>query len=175
MRSKTMIGGMVVGLFALAAAGWAARGDDKERKSKNGRAEGTAGGAQVVVEYGRPNVAGRKIFGALVPYGQLWRAGADEATTIAFDKNVVIEGQTVAAGRYALFLVPGESEWTVVLNKVADQWGAYKHDPASDVLRFGVKPAAHDMVETLEFAVAGDRVEMRWETVAVGFTVKAAG
>jgi hypothetical protein len=109
-----------------------------------------------------------------VPYGELWRAGADEATTISFDRNVTIEGQALAAGRYALFLIPTANEWTVVFNKVAEQWGAFKHDPASDALRVTVKPAAHALVETLEYAVAGDRVEMRWDTVAVGFTVKAA-
>lgn len=174
MKTQKTASWLLLGLFALAAAGWAVRGDDKERKSKNGKVEGAAGGAQVVVEYGRPNVGGRKIFGALVPYGQVWRAGADEATTISFDKNVSIEGQALPAGRYALFLIPGETAWTVVFNKVADQWGAFKHDPASDALRVTVKPAAHAMVETLEYAVAGDRVEMRWEMVAVGFTVKAA-
>lgn len=174
MRTKAMTSWMLLGLFALAGAGWAARGDDKERKSKNGKVEGTAGGAKVVLEYGRPNVAGRKIFGTLVPYGEVWRAGADEATTISFDKNVTIEGQALAAGRYALFLIPTAQDWTVVFNKVADQWGAFKHDAASDALRVTVKPAAHAMVETLEYAVAGDRVEMRWESVAVGFTVKAA-
>ena len=174
MRTKMMTCWMLLGLFALVGVTWAARGDDKERKSKNGKVEGVAGGAQVVVEYGRPNVSGRKIFGALVPYGQVWRAGADEATTISFDKNVAIEGQALAAGRYGLFLIPTEGEWTVVFNKVADQWGAFKYDPASDALRIAVKPAAHEMVETLEYAVAGDRVEMRWDTVAVGFSVKAA-
>ena len=174
MRTKAMTSWVLLGLFALAGASWAARGDDKERKSKNGKAEGAAGGAQIVLEYGRPNAAGRKIFGALVPYGQVWRAGADEATTIAFDKDVAIEGKPLAAGRYALFLIPAEGEWTVVFNKVADQWGAFKHDPASDALRVTVKPAAHAMVETLAYTVAGDRVEMHWDTVAVGFTVKAA-
>lgn len=175
MRTKTITSWMLLGLFALAGAGWAARGDDKERKSKNGKAEGTAGGAQVVVEHGRPNVNGRKIFGDLVPYGEVWRAGADEATTISFDRNVTIEGKPLAAGRYALFMVPTAGTWTMVFNKVADQWGAFKHDPASDVLRVDVQPAAHEMVETLEFAVAGDRVELRWDRVVVGFTVKAAG
>jgi hypothetical protein len=174
MRKKTMACFMVLGLFALAAASWAARGDDKERKSKNGKLEATVGGAQVGIEYGRPNAAGRKVFGALVPWGEIWRAGADEATTISFDKDVTIEGKPLAAGRYALFLIPGEGEWTVIFNKVADQWGAYKYDAASDALRVTVKAAAHDMVETLEYAAAADRVEMRWEKVAVGFSVKVA-
>jgi hypothetical protein len=175
MRIRSMSCWAVLGLLAMASASWAARGDDKERKSKNGRVEGTAGGAAVVVEYGRPNVAGRKIFGALVPYGQVWRAGADEATTIAFDKAVTVEGKALAAGRYALFFIPNEGSWTVVFNKVADQWGAFKHDPASDALRVEVKPAAHEMVESLEYTVTGDRVEMHWDKIAVGFSVKAAG
>ena len=174
MRTKTMTCWMLLGLLALAGATWAARGDDKERKSKNGKVEGVAGGAQVVVDYGRPNVSGRKIFGELVPFGQVWRAGADEATTISFDKNVVIEGQPLAAGRYGLFLIPTEGEWTVIFNKVADQWGAFKYDSASDALRVNVKAAAHEMVETLEYVVADGRVEMHWDTVAAGFSVKAA-
>lgn len=173
-RKGLMLVGMVVALSALAVPGWAARGDDKERKSKNGKLEATVGGAQVAVEYGRPNAAGRKIFGALVPWGEIWRAGADEATTVAFDKNVTIEGQPLAAGRYSFFLIPAEGEWTVIFNKVAEQWGAYKYDAASDALRVKVTPATHDMVETLEYAAAGDRVEMRWEKVAVGFAVKVA-
>lgn len=174
MRSKAIFGWMLLTLFALAGPTWAGRGDDKERKSKNGKVEAVAGGAQVVVEYGRPNVAGRKIFGALVPYGEVWRAGADEATTISFDKNVTIDGKALAAGRYALFLIPAEGDWTVIFNQVADQWGAFKHDAASDALRITVKPGAHDMVETLEYAIAGDRVELRWEKVAVSFAVQAA-
>lgn len=174
MKAKKTASWVLLGLFALAGASWAARGDDKERKSKNGRVEGSTGGVQVVLEFGRPNVAGRKIFGALVPYGQVWRAGADEATTISFDKNVVIEGQALAAGRYALFLIPTEGDWTVVFNRVAEQWGAFKHDPASDALRVTVKPAAHAMTETLEYTLSGDRVELHWDTVAVGFAVKAA-
>ena len=146
----------------------------RSARARTAKSKAAAGGAQVVVEYGRPNAAGRKIFGSLVPWGEIWRAGADEATTISFDKNVTIEGQPLAAGRYALFLIPSEADWTVVFNKVADQWGAFKHDAASDALRVTVKPAAHDTVETLEYVIAGDRVEMRWEKTAVGFSVKAA-
>jgi hypothetical protein len=127
----------------------------------------------VTVEYGRPSVAGRKLYGALVPYGQVWRAGADEATTITFDKPVKIEGQALAAGRYALFLIPSEGDWTVVFNKTADQWGAYKYDSKQDALRVTVKPKAIPAVETLEYGVAGDRVEMRWGDLAVGFGVTA--
>ncbi len=177
MTRARKIAVLVAGLALVMATAVVAapRGDDSKRKSKNGKAEGTAGGAQVTVEYGRPQVAGRKVWGALVPYGQVWRAGADEATTISFDKDVRIEGKPLAAGRYALFLVPSEGDWTVVFNKTADQWGAFKYDSAQDALRVTVKPKAVPMVEALEYAVAGDRVEMRWENLAVGFAVSPAG
>jgi hypothetical protein len=173
-KIAALIAGLALALIATVAAA-APRGDDSARKSKNGKAEGTAGGAKVTIEYGRPSVGGRTIWGALVPYGQVWRAGADEATTIAFDKDVKIEGQKLAAGRYALFLIPSEGDWTVVFNSVADQWGAFKHDPSKDVLRATVKPGTGAMTEALEYTIAGDRVEMRWEKVAVGFTVSPAG
>ena len=175
MQKRALFSWILLVVLAGAIPTWAARGDDKERKSKNGKVESTVGGAQVVIDYGRPSVAGRKIWGALVPFGEVWRAGADEATTISFDKNVIIEGQSLAAGRYALFLIPSEGEWTVVFNKVADQWGAYKYDAKNDALRVTVKPQVHAPVETLEYAVVGDRVELHWENVAVGFSVKAAG
>jgi hypothetical protein len=177
--TRTLLAGLLLAIPLAAITAMTAspafaapRGDDSNRKSKNGRAQGTAGGAQVTLEYGRPYVSGRKIWGSLVPYGQVWRAGADEATTITFDKPVKIEGQPLAAGQYALFLIPSESgAWTVIFNKVADQWGAYKYDAAQDALRVDVKPKDSPMVETLEYAVGQNRVEMRWEKLNVGFAV----
>ena len=158
----------------LAAPLVAQRGDDAQRKSKNGRATGKAAGVTVVVEYGRPSVNGRAIWGALVPYGQVWRTGADEATTISFDKDVAVEGQPLAAGTYALFTIPGEGEWTVIFNKTAQQWGAFKYDAAQDALRVKVKPVAHESVEALDFVVEGDAVVLRWEKLAVPFRIAAA-
>lgn len=166
---KIVLAGLALAIPMAALA--APRGDDASRKSKNGKAEGKAGGAAVTVEYGRPSANGRKLWGELVPYGQVWRAGADEATTITFDKNVKIEGQPLAAGRYALFLIPTESDWTVVFNKTADQWGAFKYDEKQDALRVKVKPAKIPAAETLTYTVNGDRVEMHWGEVAAGFTV----
>src|SRR5688572_7179005 len=116
--AMTLAGALALAICTTGPAAADHRGDDSQRKSKNGKAEGTIGGVKVAVEYGRPSVAGRKIWGDLVPYGQIWRAGADEATTIAFDKDVRIEDKTLAAGRYALFLIPSEGDWTVVFNSV---------------------------------------------------------
>jgi Protein of unknown function (DUF2911) len=170
--------------FALATAATVAltvalptlaqRGDDAGRVSKNGRTEGTIGGVTVTVEYGRPNVKGRTIWGGLVPYGQVWRAGADEATTIAFDQSVTVEGKPLAAGTYGLFTIPGEKAWTVIFNKTAKQWGAFKYEAAQDALRVEVAPRPHGFTETLTFEIAGDEVVLSWDKLAVPFRLAAA-
>ena len=174
MIRKSMLTTATLAL-ALAIPLAAQRGDDKDRKSKNGRTEGKIGAATVVVEYGRPSVGGRAIWGSLVPYGQVWRAGADEATTISFDRDVTIEGKALPKGTYAFFAIPTESSWTLIFNKTAKQWGAFKHDAKEDALRVTVTPKAVANVETLEYVIEGDAVVLRWEKVAVPFKVAAAG
>lgn len=162
--------------LALVVAGpaLAERGDDSDRASKNGMASGTVDGVEVTLEYGRPNVKGREIWGGLVPYGKVWRTGADEATTITFGGDVVIEGQELAAGTYSLFTIPGEEEWTVIFNEVAEQWGAYDYDESKDVLRVTVSPQEHEMVEAMDFAVGDDGVTLMWEELAVPVEITAA-
>jgi len=168
------VAALALSLLALPAA--AERGDDSKRASKNGKTTGSAGGAEVVVEYGRPNVKGRTIWGGLVPYGKVWRTGADEATTITFGSDVTVEGEPLAAGTYSLFTIPGEDEWTIVFNETAEQWGAYNHDAGKDVLRVTVEPrAGEEMVEAMDFVVEDDAVVLRWEKVEVPFTVGSAG
>lgn len=101
------------------------------------------GVTDVSVEYSRPSIRERKIFGGLVPYGQVWRTGANAATKITFGSDVKVGGAPVPAGSYALFTIPGESEWTVILSKVVnDQWGSYAYDKKDDQARVTVKPAA---------------------------------
>ncbi|MXV50170.1 DUF2911 domain-containing protein [Pedobacter sp. HMF7647] len=94
---------------------------------------------KVNITYARPNVKGRTVFGGLVPYGEVWRTGANSATTIEFTDNVSLAGHAVAPGTYGLFTIPGKSEWTIILNKTAKQWGAYEYKKEDDVLRFTVK------------------------------------
>jgi hypothetical protein len=94
----------------------------------------------IEVVYSRPSVKGRKIFGSLVPYGQVWRTGANNATKITFSTDVKINGAAVAAGTYALFTIPGEDEWTIIINKGAAQWGAFQYKEADDVVRVKAKP-----------------------------------
>jgi hypothetical protein len=94
----------------------------------------------ITLTYSRPNTKGRKIFGYVEPYGAVWRTGANWATTINFSDDVSIEGNKVPAGEYALFSIPGENQWTIILSKKAKQWGAYTYSQGDDFLRFSVKP-----------------------------------
>jgi hypothetical protein len=95
---------------------------------------------KITITYSRPNVKGRKIFGGINPYGQVWRTGANAATVITFSENVIVEGNKVPAGTYSLFSIPDEKMWTIILNKTAKQWGAYDYKQADDLVRFKVKP-----------------------------------
>src|SRR5476651_2097319 len=99
---------------------------------------------KITITYSRPNVKDRVIFGGINPYGQVWRTGANAATTINFSENVIMEGQKVPAGSYSLFTIPDKDEWTVILNKTVKQWGAYSYKEADDFLRFKVKPVYLD-------------------------------
>ncbi len=171
--AKTILSLTLIALMAVAAS--AERADDAERKSKNGRAEGALDGVSVVVEYGRPSARGREIFGGLVPYGEVWRTGADEATTITFGGDVVVEGTNVPAGTYALFTVPGDSEWSVIFNSEAEQWGAFEYDSGQDVASVTVNPQVTDLVETFTISVGDGAVTMAWADRAVSFGVAADG
>jgi hypothetical protein len=94
----------------------------------------------IEVVYSRPGIKNREIFGGLVPFEQVWRTGANAATKITFSTAVKLNGKDVPAGTYALFTIPSENEWTVIINKGAAQWGAYKYDEKDDVVRFKVRP-----------------------------------
>src|SRR5687767_13899426 len=127
----------------------------------------------VVVVYGRPGVKGRKIFGGLEPYGQVWRTGANAATTVSFSTGVKFGGADVPAGTYTLFSIPGEQEWTVILDKKVGQWGNYSYDAKNELARVKVKPIAlAEPVETLTIGLGDLRDDsatfyFEWEKVRV--------
>lgn len=126
----------------------------------------------ITINYHRPLVKGRQIWGKVVPYGQVWRAGANENTTISFADPVTIEGLSVAKGTYGLHMIPGENEWTVILSKDHTSWGSFTYNQADDALRVTVKPQASDPHEALTYDfddVKSDSAvaTLRWEKVAV--------
>src|SRR5207248_3679210 len=131
----------------------------------------------ITVKYHRPLVNGRKIWGGLVPYGKVWRAGANENTTIEFSDPVTVEGKPLPKGIYGLHMIPTEKEWTVIFSKNATSWGSFTYDQNEDALRVTVKPQAAEMHEALTYdfddpTPTAVTVAMRWEKVAVPFKVE---
>ena len=142
--------------------------------SPKAAATGKIGAATITIDYHQPAVKGRKVWGDLVPFDQVWRTGANNATTFTTDKDVKIEGQALKAGKYSLFTIPtAKGDWTIVFNKTAEQWGAYDYKSADDVLRVKVQSAATDAaVERMTFAVEANAVVLTWEKLKVGFKVE---
>ncbi|CAN5532284.1 hypothetical protein BH23BAC4_BH23BAC4_03350 [soil metagenome] len=142
------------------------------RASPSASISQTIGITDVTVTYGRPAARDREIFGGLVPFGDVWRTGADEATTISFSTDVEIEGQSLPAGTYGLFTLPTRDNWTIIFNSVSDQWGAYQYDADSDVLRVTVRAEREVHTERLtvsfdEFDNEGGVMAIRWADVRV--------
>src|SRR5437660_10917199 len=133
----------------------------------------------ITVKYHRPLVNGRKIWGALVPYGKVWRAGANENTTIAFSDPVSVEGQALAKGIYGLHMIPNPDSWTVIFSKTNTGWGSYSYKQDEDALRVNVKPRARaEMKEALEFEFEDLKPEstavvLKWEKLGVPFSVSS--
>jgi hypothetical protein len=132
----------------------------------------------ITIVYHRPLAGGRKVWGGTVPYGQVWRAGANENTTIEVSDPVTVEGQALAKGIYGLHMIPTADSWTVIFSKMPGAWGSFSYDPKEDALRVTVKPQAAEMHEALTYDfddVKPDSavVTLRWEKVAVPFKVKA--
>ena len=150
-----------------------AQEDKSKRKSPARVASGTIGEAQIEINYGSPSVNGRTVYGELEKYGKVWRAGANEATTIEFSKAVKINGQDLEAGKYAFFVIPMQSgPWTIIFNKEAKQWGAYSYDSSKDALKTETETSTIDSVEKLTYTIEGDHIHLDWSTTRLSFKVE---
>ncbi|GAB3516568.1 DUF2911 domain-containing protein [Emticicia fontis] len=175
MQKNTKKTGLLAIFFALTiiSLSVSAQDDKAKRPSPPATATGEINGKKVTVNYGQPSVKGREVWGKLVPYGEVWRAGANEATTIEFSKDVTIEGKALPAGKYGFFTIPNTNEWTIIFNKVPNQWGAFKYDASQDALRVTVKPKkSKTFNEKLGYAVNKNSVSLAWENAEVAFAVK---
>jgi hypothetical protein len=149
---------------------------DLPRESQRAVLDQRIGVTDITINYHRPLVKGRKVFGGIVPYGQVWRAGANENTTITFKDPVTVEGQALSAGTYGLHMIPGENEWTVIFSKMATAWGSFTYDEKEDALRVKVKPQAAAFHEALTYnfdqPTANSAVAtMSWDKVSVPFKI----
>lgn len=155
-----------------------AQGDKASRPSPPKTATGKVGEATVTINYSSPAVKGRKVFGELVPYGKVWRAGANEATIFETDKDLMIEGKKLPAGKYSLYAIPGESEWSFVFNSETGQWGIKRggdtsKDASKDVLTVTAKPGkSASMNERLVYDVTGKGFVLRWDNTEVPVAIK---
>lgn len=145
--------------------------------SQHARVAQRVGITDITIDYHRPLVRGRKIFGGLQAYGQVWRAGANYNTTIEFSDPVTVEGQPLAKGVYGLHLIPGETSWVVIFSRNSTSWGSFTYDKAEDALRVNAKPQAIENHEALSYDFDDPRpnstvITMRWERVAVPFKVE---
>ena len=135
----------------------------------------TSESANVKVTYGQPSKKGREIFGKLVPFGQVWRTGANSATEVTFKKDVNFGGKTVKAGTYSLFTVPNQGEWEVILNSELKQWGAYGYEKVKDknVTQIKVKSMKTDAeVEKLTITASDSEIKIEWDTTVVKIALK---
>lgn len=161
------------------------------RESQRQEIVQTIGDAKITIVYHRPNAKARAIYGCdttdvipiannlypcLVPYGQIWRAGANENTTIEFTRDVSINGQPLPAGKYGFHILPTKTDWTLIFSKDNDKWGSYTYDEKKDALRVKVRPVSVPMQETLVYefddvTANSSKINLRWEKLAVPFTV----
>lgn len=168
---------ILTGMLLLAASGAFAQQQIRSpRPSPKASIMQAVGITDVTINYNRPGVKGRAIWGALVPWDKVWRTGANEATTIEFSDDVWINGQKLAKGLYSLHTIPTATEWTIIFNSVASQWGSYSYDAAKDALRVKATPQAAPHAEWLTFEIPEmttdtAKVVIRWEKIAVPFTI----
>jgi len=169
---------LAFGLVSLAVAGAVlAQPAGPPRVSPMATVSQAVGLAQVDITYSRPFVKGREVFGGLEPWGEVWRTGANEATTFTLTHDAEIEGKPLPAGTYSLFTIPKEEgKWTVIFNNEAQQWGAFQYDQEKDALRVEVAPESthHHEMFTVAFSDVSDesaRVNLVWKETRVPFTV----
>jgi hypothetical protein len=130
------------------------------------------------ITYSQPHKRGRKLFGALVPYGQVWRTGANEATEVTVTQDILVNGILLKAGTYSLFTIPDQGKWTIIFNSDLGLWGSYNYNPKMDVLRFQAtaQPLADIVYEpfTIRLEAKNDKAEVHllWDNISVGFPLQ---
>lgn len=136
-------------------------------------ATGKINEASITIKYGSPSVRGREIWGGLVPFNAVWRAGANEATTFETDRDLTIEGSKLPAGKYSFFIIPSATECIIIFNKDSKQWGAYKYKESNDQIRVTVKQKASDSsTEKLVYSIGSNKVALSWEKWNIAFNVE---
>jgi Protein of unknown function (DUF2911) len=178
MPKPIIFGSALIATLTLAGIAVVAQQDKSSRPSPPAKTEcKLQGGKDITIDYSSPRAKGRKIFGGLVPYGQIWRAGANEATTLVTGSDVSIGGKAVPAGSYTIFTIPGEGKWTLVISKKTGEWGTAYPGPDNDLARIDMKVSklaapVENFTIALDPAGAGCTLKMEWETTEASVDVK---
>jgi hypothetical protein len=160
----------ISGIFALMLLATVAV--DAQKASPAAEATGQIGKATITINYSQPGVKDRDIFGDLVPYGEVWRAGANEATVFEVSHDIKVGGERLKAGKYGVWVIPGKKEWTWIFSSTSDTWGT-NYDASNDVLRItGSVEDLDDKFERMTFNVGPDQVELHWNMTMASFPVK---
>jgi hypothetical protein len=178
MRKSIVVGSALLASLTVASIALVAQQDKSSRPSPPAKAEcKLANGKTVTVDYSSPRAKGRKIVGGLVPYGQIWRAGANEATTFVTTGDVNVGGKPVPAGKYTIFTVPGEDKWTLVISKKTGEWGTAYPGPDNDLARIDMK-VSKTSAPVENFTIAFDQggngctLRMEWENTRASVDIK---
>ncbi|MBO6186061.1 MAG: DUF2911 domain-containing protein [Chryseobacterium sp.] len=171
---KTMIKSATMVFAAMTISVNAFAQEAKKPASPPMTATGKIKDTNITIAYNSPSVKGRTIWGDLVAYDKVWRAGANDATTFETDKDITVQGKKLPAGKYSFFLIPKESgTWTAVFNKEPKQWGAYKYEEAKDALRVDVKIKALPATqEALVYKINKNGFTMDWDKISVPVEIK---
>lgn len=144
------------------------------QKSPRVQTDGSVNGINIMIDYGAPSVKGRTVWGGLEKYGEVWRAGANENTTITFDKDAKVGGKPLAAGTYGFFMIPNESgDWIAIFSKKNDAWGAYSYTEADDALRLNIQTEfVANVQEQLMYAVDNSGIVFAWDKARINIPVE---
>lgn len=173
MKKTGVLGTFTFVVCALLFSVKGVNGQAKPVASPADSVSAKVGKATIEIKYSSPSVKGRKIWGELVPFEKVWRAGANKATIFTTSEDIRVEGKPLAAGSYALFMIPTALNWTVIFNKTSDQWGAYKYEEGQDALRVSVKPKkVSASKEQLTYAINKNGFVLQWENIEVPVAIK---
>ncbi len=188
-----LVGSFLIALFVLTLQSPTyAQGNEVRASLQAAVMQRIGTNTDITIQYSRPGVKGRKIWGGLVPYGMApgteeskgkpypWRAGANENTTIELSKDVLIEGKKLAAGKYGVHMIPSEKEWTIIFSKNNSSWGSFSYDPKDDALRVNVTPVKAPHVEWLTYCFddlkgTSATAYLHWEALKVPFKIEVVG
>jgi len=163
----------IIGLLLILIATTNFAVGQKAKASPRKSVTGKINEANISIDYGSPSVKGRKIWGALVPFDKIWRAGANEATTFKTDEDIMVEGKKLPTGNYSLFIIPNEKECIVIFNKKSEQWGAYNYNQELDQLRIVVSPKKEsNFTEKLLFLVKNNAIALLWDNWEIALEIK---